>query len=86
MEGGDGGGDGVVDVDRNVGPRGDVGPRGVDAADSEESLKKRGDRSSGCDIGRAICRGLGCAKSGEAALCGGVGDEAVDTGVYCGVP
>jgi hypothetical protein len=48
IDGGDGGGDGVVDVDRNV------GPRGVEAAESDESLKNLGERSKGCDIGRAI--------------------------------
>lgn len=48
MAGGEGGGDGVVDVERKV------GPRGVDSADSGESRIRSGTiRSRGCDIGRA---------------------------------
>lgn len=48
IEGGDAGGDGVVDVDRNV------GPRGV-SSDSGESHRRFGTvRSNGWDIGRVI--------------------------------
>ena len=55
MDRGDGGGDGVVEVERNVGPRGvDVTDEGVFFRRGE-SLDRSGIvRSIGCDIGRAV--------------------------------
>jgi hypothetical protein len=46
IEAGDGGGDGVVDVERNV------GPRGVVAVDIGESRVKLRVRSAGSETGR----------------------------------